>query len=394
MRHAAHCLLFVSTFGALAAQTTPNGFAETSVPDALQRANGRRCAVLIDFSSPGCEPCRRLEQTTWKDASVLEWLGAHTIAIRSDPEKDPALAKEHRIDAYPTVVLLGADGKEKGRIVGYLDAVVMQQRLDELLEAQSTDWRTRERLGDALAARGDKDGALQHYLWCWDHGLAHNPSMVGVRSSFFLTKLLGFAQSCPAARPALESRRDDAEKRILAGDLGFAAVQDMTRLNEHLEASPRLLAVLEKIPVERWKKKDAVARRVLFAAVLEQLVAARRYADILRLGGDPQEQLAAQLPWLKGLRMPADFRERQTAHVLDTFVPLVEASYGTRDNKAAVALANKLLELRADASTWLRLIAAAKRAGNDVAAQDLVVRALQELPEDQHDTIRSSLKAK
>lgn len=377
----------------LAAQDGASGFQSLTVPAALTQAAAQHRLVLIDFSTTACEPCRRLAETTWRDAGVLEWLGAHTIAIRVDPEQEHDLAKAHRIDAYPTIVVLGEDEKEQGRILGYLDATAMRQRLDEVLEGRSTDWKTRERLGDRLSAQGDKEGALRHYLWCWDHGLEHNPAMAGVRGSFFVAKLTEFAGSFAPARAALEARRDAAEAKVGQGHTGFAIVSDVVQLNEGLGTRSRLLDLLVKTPQARWRRNE-VARRVLFEAVLDDLTEARRYADILQFGGDLTRAFERDVGFLKMGMMPADVRSHNVHKIVTQYAQIVEAYFGKREDEAALALVDKLLELDGSAATWVLLMDAAKRAGNPVASQDLATRALQELPPNEQATIRLALQKK
>lgn len=386
---ASFLLVVVAAGETVVGQGAPPGFTAAAIADVMEQARARKVLVLVDFSSDMCEPCRRLAQEVWPASDLQEWIRNHAVAIRVDPEQDRKLAERHRIDAYPTIVLLDAGGQEKGRIVGCVEAGTMRQQLEDLRKSSSTDWRTRQALADDLARRGDRAAALVHYLWLWDEGVKHNKSMVGVRGSFFLNSLLEFAKQYPPALAALAQRRDDAERRALAGGLDLDTVTDLVRLNDRFGEVARSLAVFEQVPPERWRGND-VAHGVLFDACAAQLVEAKRYQDIRRLGGDPQRAL--QSPWVTGLgRMPAEMRKRLTEQTVQRALPHVEALFGTREAKAAIALGDRLLELDDSDTTWLGLIRAARRAGDAVASQELATRALTALPEELHPRIRQAL---
>ena len=66
--------------------------------------------ILIDFVTTWCAPCKKMDKTTWKDKKVRAWLGEKTVALKIDAEKEKKLAKDYRVEMYPTIVLLKADG--------------------------------------------------------------------------------------------------------------------------------------------------------------------------------------------------------------------------------------------------------------------------------------------
>jgi len=60
--------------------------------------------VLVDFYTVWCGPCKKLDQTTWKDQQVRDWLSSEAVCLKVDAEKDVPLAEKYRINVYPTVV--------------------------------------------------------------------------------------------------------------------------------------------------------------------------------------------------------------------------------------------------------------------------------------------------
>jgi tetratricopeptide (TPR) repeat protein len=90
--------------------------------DILKKAQKEDSHVFIDFYATWCGPCKRLDQVTYKDEKVVAYLNS-IVAVKYDAEKDEGkvLAKQFKVKAYPTLVLLGPDGNEVDRHVGYLD---------------------------------------------------------------------------------------------------------------------------------------------------------------------------------------------------------------------------------------------------------------------------------
>jgi len=98
-------------------------WAQPPFDNILKLAKSQNKHVFIDFYATWCGPCKRLDKVTYQDANVVEYLNG-IVAVKYDAEKDEGevLAKKFSIKAYPTLVLLGPDGKEVDRHIGYLDA--------------------------------------------------------------------------------------------------------------------------------------------------------------------------------------------------------------------------------------------------------------------------------
>jgi tetratricopeptide (TPR) repeat protein len=92
-----------------------------SFDDLLKTAKAENKPIFIDFFTTWCGPCKMLDANTYPDAAVEKVL-ATMLPAKYDAEKDPwvALAKQYKIHAYPTLVVIGADGKEIDRWIGYL----------------------------------------------------------------------------------------------------------------------------------------------------------------------------------------------------------------------------------------------------------------------------------
>src|ERR1700741_1302547 len=100
--------------------------AETAVefrPIAFEAATKAATAegklVFIDFYTTWCEPCKRLDKDTWTDAGVGKLVDGKAVALKIDAEKEKDLASRYKINLYPTMLVVKADGKEVDRIEGY-----------------------------------------------------------------------------------------------------------------------------------------------------------------------------------------------------------------------------------------------------------------------------------
>jgi S1-C subfamily serine protease len=67
--------------------------------------------VLLDFTTPGCGPCRMMRP-------VMQQLTAHGYQVREvDASHDPAVVSQFHVDRFPTFIVL-VNGAERARLVG------------------------------------------------------------------------------------------------------------------------------------------------------------------------------------------------------------------------------------------------------------------------------------
>jgi thiol-disulfide isomerase/thioredoxin len=354
-------------------------FRDLSLDKARQAASdGGKKFVLVDFYTVWCGPCKKLDETTWKDQGVRDWLAKEAVSLKVDAEKNEALAEKYRVNVYPTVLLLRPDGTEIDRLVGYRDAKTFLSDAGEALAGNDSLSRARKKLeganandpmlrmsyGDALVQKGRAEDALSEYLWCFDHGLEHGPGFTGVRLSFLLSKILQLGQSHPAALEELRKRRDDARKALEVGKADFSTAMGFTSLNTNLGEPEQTLALYDQI-----KGKDDLERSVtsyLFDQSLDLLLKARRYKEIVEKT-DPVAKVRALIANHERAKafFPDDpqLKAYMKGQVILSGAKYYEALLGG-GNQAGAADIAEILTGFDPAETTTALIAAAKRVGD------------------------------
>jgi hypothetical protein len=85
---------------------------------ALKDAARRRSACFLKFETDWCGPCHLMTSFVFTAKAVADAAdGLTCIVIDGDVRKD--LTEKHAVNAYPTGILLDADGREIARYVGY-----------------------------------------------------------------------------------------------------------------------------------------------------------------------------------------------------------------------------------------------------------------------------------
>ena len=105
---------------AAAAKDEHAGWMEQDLEGVLAKAKADKKLVLVDIYADWCAQCKELDEKTWPDTGVKQWIAANAVAIRIDTDaRRKDLAARLQIRSYPTVLLLDAEGKELRRLLGF-----------------------------------------------------------------------------------------------------------------------------------------------------------------------------------------------------------------------------------------------------------------------------------
>lgn len=90
--------------------------------------------LLLDFGTESCFWCKKLDATTFRLPAVAAQLNVRFIPVKIDAEKDVELVRAAQVDSYPTLLLVGSDGKIIARHVGYADGAQLAAFLAKVPE--------------------------------------------------------------------------------------------------------------------------------------------------------------------------------------------------------------------------------------------------------------------
>jgi len=84
--------------------------------------DGKR--VFVDFETTWCGPCAAMDRLVYTAADVVA-AANDVIAVKVDGDEHRDLVKQYAVAGYPTLLLLGPDGKELRRTSGYQGVAAM-----------------------------------------------------------------------------------------------------------------------------------------------------------------------------------------------------------------------------------------------------------------------------
>ena len=122
----------------------------TDLNKALEKAKAENKSVLVEFTgSDWCPPCIAMRKNVFSKKEFVAAASKKFILVELDfpkgdkdlKEKNQPLAEQYKIEGFPTVILLGADGKEFTRFFAsqFPKTEDFLKHLDEALEKKTLD---------------------------------------------------------------------------------------------------------------------------------------------------------------------------------------------------------------------------------------------------------------
>lgn len=280
------------------------GFAQLGHDEAIRKAESEKKIVFLDFYTTWCAPCKIMDENTFADKDVIKWLGEKSIAIKIDAEAQQAVAARYDVTVYPTLIFLTPDGREFERLLGYIEPDAFKKTLalvetgktslmvaKEKLDAAPDNPLRRLDYADELAMRQRWDDAWKEYLWCYQEGVKKDATFAKLRDSYLLSSMMAAGENFEKARDYLINEREQAEKRIQAGQAQPGDYQLFVQINFATDENDRSLSALERVK----SAGSTEAAKRLVDALLPLLVRQGRYQDIasqLDLSGEITAQIA------------------------------------------------------------------------------------------------------
>ncbi|MEY8592571.1 thioredoxin family protein [Butyricimonas hominis] len=104
-------------------------FQELSLEKAREQAKTENKPIFLDCYTSWCGPCKMMANDVFTLEAAGEYFNKNFVCVKIDMEKGegPAIGKQYGVDAYPTFLIINADGKLMHKLVGAMS-------LEELIE--------------------------------------------------------------------------------------------------------------------------------------------------------------------------------------------------------------------------------------------------------------------
>lgn len=144
-------------------------FFDMTFEEAQIKADAEKKAIMIDFYMIPCGPCKTLDKRTWPDTTVMAWLAEHAVSLKINGPEEKTLIARYGASGYPTIVFFQPDGKELGRLKGFVPPEKFLPEAAKILgveppayvpTSQATDEATPE-IGETVT-EADADESEEH----------------------------------------------------------------------------------------------------------------------------------------------------------------------------------------------------------------------------------------
>ena len=136
---------------------------------ARKEAQEKNLPLIIDFGTPGCFWCRKMDESTFRDPRIMTLMNERFIPLKIDAEREAHLTDVLRIENYPTFVAAASDGRivdlqfrnrplraeERPYLKGYQEAESFHDMLQRLsISLQAPDYLQKEMQLAAMKMQG------------------------------------------------------------------------------------------------------------------------------------------------------------------------------------------------------------------------------------------------
>ena len=239
-------------------------------------------------------------------------------------------------------------------------------------------------LARSLAKERKFEQALKEYLFVFDNS-REVVGYGGVRLSYVPSEIADIGRVYRPALVALQTRRDERERLVLAAKADFDVIHELTSLNQYLDEPERNVALFDKL--KTMGPAYAEVRDDLVMLIWEQLVEDKRYSDLKDKIDHLAKRVANQIaesainndfPDKSALSSP-QYQEFLRGSVIADGGGVYETLLGLGMTEKANKLAKWMLTFSSDGEMYARLITSALNVNRRDVASDLIDRATKTL---------------
>ena len=130
-------LLIMAALGSpyVSAKESPKAINWLTFDEAQKKGQDQSQKFFLYFYADWCGYCRKLEQQTFTDKSVADYINANFIPVRINSDRLPKVAARYGVQGFPDLRFLNAKGENIARWPGYIEA----DKLLPLLKYINTD---------------------------------------------------------------------------------------------------------------------------------------------------------------------------------------------------------------------------------------------------------------
>lgn len=295
---------------------------EGSFEQAKAKAAQTNKSVFLLMGAYWCPPCHRLDEEVFVRPDVAAAIEDRAIPIHIDVERGdgPELVLEYNVMAYPTILMLTADGIEKGRVVDFLPGDELKDALERIdakkdvlaglaqdVANDPDDLEARYRWGHALALAADRTRAEEQFqaLLVADpqDELGYASKVLYDRAMFFRAKLDRDPQAAIAAFTELQQRYPGSPQASLA-------YRQIGRMYMRLGDEPKAIHSLEAMLAEDPDDKTLAARFGWFC--FRQQCTSPRALEVVNLALEREDDAELRYVGAELAALQKDFAQANT----------------------------------------------------------------------------------
>jgi len=228
-----------------------------SFAPALERAAEQTRPILVDVWAVWCVPCKEMDETTYRDARVVE-LAAGFVPLKIDADVATSFVERYRVDAFPTLLFLDGRGREISRWRGAITAGPLAGLLERVGGGYAAYLGARESTADPEAAL-----VVADYL----EGAGN-----GAGAAAHLERALKALRNAePAVRERLELRLGDAQAADGEWKAACKTYEGLADGAGQPEIRGKALAGLARAERERGREDRAAAAQERLRAEFPEL---------------------------------------------------------------------------------------------------------------------------